>query len=184
MLQHQGTRTLETPRLLLRRFTPDDAAPMFANWANDTEVCRFLSWKPHGTPAVTQATLARFIAAYENDAVYHWVMELKQLGQPIGSLSVIDASETNLRCEIGYCMGKPWWGRGLMTEAVQAMTRYLMHDIGYNRVYAHHDVQNPGSGRVMEKAGMRFEGIERQRYARDGGFSDGKLWAMIREDCE
>ena len=84
--------------------------------------------------------------------------------------------------EIGYCLGRAFWGRGIMPEALRAVMDYLFDTVGLNRVWAGHDVNNPKSGRVMEKAGMKKEGILRASGVNNQGIRDVAIWAALRED--
>ena len=84
--------------------------------------------------------------------------------------------------EIGYCLGRAFWGRGIMPEALRAVMDYLFDTAGLNRVWAGHDVNNPKSGRVMEKAGMRKEGILRASGINNQGIRDVAVWAALRDD--
>ncbi len=178
-----GTKTMETDRLILRRFVIEDAQDMFANWANDADVCKFLSWNPHGTLAVTQALLEHWIAAYENENTYNWAIELKELGSVIGSISAMNVSEKDCSCEIGYCISKQFWSKGIATEALKSLIYFFFTQVGLNRIQASHDPLNIASGKVMEHAGMTLEGTLRQRrMCRDGTFADSNIWAILRRD--
>ena len=89
MLQHKGTQLLETPRLILRKFTMDDAQAMYENWASDPEVTKFLTWPPHGSLEVTEQVLKSWVDGYAQDDFYQWAIVLKELGEPIGTISVV-----------------------------------------------------------------------------------------------
>lgn len=93
MLKHRGTITLYTDRLLLRRFTPEDATDMFANWANDPDVTRYLSWLPHQDIEVTKKILSSWLSLYERPNYYNWAIVPKRNGKVIGSISVVETSE-------------------------------------------------------------------------------------------
>ena len=86
------------------------------------------------------------------------------------------------RAELGYWVGKPFWGQGYCTEAAQAVIAYGFQTLGLNRIQAHHFGRNPASGRVMQKLGMRYEGLERQYHKKWGQFEDGLGYAILRED--
>lgn len=90
---HKGTVTLATDRLILRRFTVDDTEAMFRNWANDPEVTRYLTWQPHASVEASRQVLDRWIRNYEsldsNSDAYQWAIVPKNLGEPIGSISVV-----------------------------------------------------------------------------------------------
>ena len=183
MLTHQGTQPISTKRLLLRRYTVEDAEAMYQNWASDPTVTRFLTWEPHASLDVTRALLADWCAAYARPDNYNWVIELD--GTPIGNISVVRHSDRDECAELGYCMGTAWWGKGLMTEAAGAVIDFLFSQAGFHRVSIRHAVENPGSGRVARKCGMRFEGISRESFrANDGAFLDIACYGLLRDEWE
>lgn len=182
-LRHSGTVELAAGRLKLRRLREDDAGQMFENWAADPEVTRFLTWEPHRDIAVTREFLAGVVASYERPDSYHWGIELG--GALIGTIGVVALEAENLACFVGYCIGRRWWGRGIAAEALIAVERFLLGEVAFNRVAAVHDMRNPNSGRVMQKAGMALEGVLRQsRRAKDGVLSDTAYYAILREEWE
>lgn len=177
-----GTQKIETDRLVLRRFRLEDAEDMYANWASDPEVTKFLTWPPHSSVDVTKSLLATWISRYEDGGYFNWVMEYKETGKVIGNISVIKLDERIDAADMGYCMSRAYWGQGLMPEALIAVMDYLFDVVGLNRVAACHDANNPKSGRVMEKAGMKQEGILRDAGKNNLGICD-KVWhSMIRSD--
>jgi len=184
MLTHKGTQTMETPRLILRRAVLEDAEPMFRNWASDPDVTKFLTWPPHESVAVTRNVLAGWLAEYEKNEYYQWMIVLKTLGEPIGSIAVVRRNDDVAEAEIGYCMGSRWWHRGIMTEALSAVTEYLFAEVGMNRVAARHDPRNPHSGGVMRKSGMRYEGTHRACDRNNQGICDAAQYAILRCDWE
>lgn len=182
---HLGTVMLETPRLLLRRFTEDDALMMFANWAHDPEVTRFLTWQPHQSVQDSQAVLADWTARYSDPAFYQWAIVPKALGQPIGSIGAVQVHSETEQIEVGYCIGRSWWHQRLTSEALTAVLRFWFLRVGINRVEAVHDVDNPRSGAVMKRCGMTLEGILRQAGRRgDGVFSDLAMYSILAEDYQ
>ena len=181
-MNHQGTVTLETERLILRRFAEDDAPVMYRNWTSSEEVARFLTWAPHENADVTAALLREWIAQYEKPDYYNWVIFLKAENMIVGNISVVSIREETAQASLGWCMGEAWWGRGIMPEAARAVLQYLFETVGFNRIAATHDVNNPKSGRVMQKIGMQREGVLRQAgYAR-GRVLDEVCCAILAED--
>lgn len=173
MLIHRGTQSIETVRLLLRRFRIEDAEDMFHNWANDPEVCRFLLWGPHMNIEASRRRIKQWIDQYEFGTSYVWAITLKDKDVTIGSISVEISSDIDMSCEVGYCIGKAYWGRGIMTEALRAVLHYLFYEVGYRRIFAKHDTLNVASGKVMQKAGMHFIKYEYHvGLRRDGSFYD------------
>ena len=181
-MKHRGTIEIETERILLRRFHSGDGQAMYRNWASDPDVARFLTWPPHASAEISEQIASQWAADSEKADFYQWAIVPKSTGEPIGSLSVVRQNDDLRQCEIGYCMGKRWWGHGLMAEAVRAVLRYLILDVGMIRVQAKHDVNNPNSGRVMQKAGMTFEGILRQADRNNTGFCDVAVYSILANE--
>lgn len=84
--------------------------------------------------------------------------------------------------EIGYCLGYDWWHQGIMTEAFEAVIRYLFEEVDVNRIAAHHDPRNPHSGDVMKKCGLQYEGTLRQAGKNTQGICDIVMYAVLKED--
>lgn len=181
-MQHKGTKTLETDRLILRKFQIDDAEQMFCNWASDTEVTKYMPWEPHPNVDYTRMLLAEWIGRYSSLSNYNWVIELKEEGEVIGSISVVRLDEKIEAAEVGYCMSRAWWGYGIMPEALRAVILYLIEEVGLNRVAATHDRNNTKSGRVMEKAGMKYEGTLRAAGRNNQGIGDRVYYAILKDD--
>ena len=182
MMNKIGTQIIETKRLILRRFKAEDAEDMYSNWASDPEVTRYLTWLPHASVEVTKSLLKDWIAQYEDGGYFNWVMEYKKTGKVIGNISVVKLNEDTEAADMGYCMSRACWGQGLMPEALKAVITYLFDVVGLNRIAACHDVNNPKSGRVMDKAGMMQEGILRAAGKNNLGIYDVVWHAMLRED--
>ena len=182
MLTHKGTQTIETARLILRRTRPEDAEAMFRNWASDPEVTKFLTWPTHSSITVSEMVIGSWIQAYEKDSYYQWMIVLKELGEPIGSISVVRQNERVEEVEIGYCIGRRWWHRGITTEALSAVIAYLFEKVGVNRIAARHDPNNPHSGGVMRKCGMKYEGTNRACDRNNQGICDAAQYAILRNE--
>ena len=177
-----GTQRIETQRLILRRFKTADAGDMYNNWASDPEVTRYLTWQVHPNAEVTRNLITEWVSHYEDGGYFNWVMEYKETGKAIGNISVVRLNENTEAAEIGYCMSRAYWGQGLMPEALKAVMDYLFDVVGLNRIAACHDVNNPKSGRVMDKAGMKQEGILRAAGRNNCGICDEVLHSAIRKD--
>ncbi len=152
-MNHLGTITLATDRLVLRRLSVDDAQEMYDNWASDPQVTRHLGWL--APPDVDESRSV-----------------LTDSGVLIGTINVVALVRAAALCQIGYCYGRRWWGQGLATEALRAVTDFLIGQVGAHKVEAVHDPRNPASGRVMTKAGLRQEGIRRQAHHSSLGICD------------
>ncbi len=179
---HKGTIPIKTERLLLRPLTQDDARPMFDNWANDSRVTEFLRWKPHGDISVTQDVLASWIAGYENSAFYQWGIELCAIGQVIGTIGAVTVYEQTETVHIGYCIGHAFWHHGYTSEALAALLSFFFEEVSVGRVESQHDPENPHSGNVMKKCGMRYEGTLRRADLSNRGIVDACMYGLTRED--
>ena len=181
-MQHKGSKEIETKRLILRPFRMEDDIYMYNNWANDNEVTHFLRWPTHSSVEVSRKLLSEWIPKYENNDYYSWAIELKSISEPIGSIMVVRQREHLKLMEIGYWVGKKWWNQGFASEALGAIVHFLICEVGANRIQASHDTRNPGSGRVMEKCGLKYEGTMRQSDINNQGIFDCALYAIIADD--
>ena len=182
-MEHLGTVTLETDRLILRRFAVEDAAVMYRNWANDPEVTKFLMWQPHANVDETIRILTDWAGHYEEKDWYLWAIVRKENGdEPVGSISIVQKDDHIAMVQFGYCIGQKWWHQGIMSEALAAMMRFFFEEVGVNRIEAHHDPANPNSGKVMMKCGMRREGLRRAASWNNQGICDSAIYGILAED--
>ncbi len=182
MLTHKATQKLETQRLILRRAMPEDTQPMYKNWASDPEVTKFLTWPAHSSLNITEMIINGWIRAYNSDDFYQWMIVPRDINQPIGSISVVSGDDQVGKAEIGYCIGKAWWHQGIMSEALQAVIDFLFDEVGMNRIEAKHDPNNPHSGGVMRKCGMKYEGTFRQSSRNNQGVCDTACYSILRSE--
>ena len=122
MLTHKGTQALHTDRLLLRPYAEQDAEIMFRNWANDEEVCRFLTWPPHSNIEVTRSLVREWAACNIHDCYYHWGITLA--GELIGDIAVVRWSEAR-RSARSATLGR-LVEPGDHDRALTAVTGYLL----------------------------------------------------------
>lgn len=182
MMRLLGTRKLETKRLILRRFVIEDAEDMYNNWASDSEVTKYLTWPTHPSSDVTKMLLRDWISNYKDDDYFNWAIEYKETGKVIGNISVVKLNEAISSADMGYCMSRSLWGNGIMPEALTEVIDYLLNDVGLNRIAACHAVENPKSGRVMDKAGMKLDGVLRQAGKNNQGIYDEVWYSIIKSD--
>lgn len=183
MLKHVGTVGLETERLILRRFKKNDYAEMFENWASDPEVTKYLTWPTHKNHYITKDILKMWTENYFHKDYYQWAICLKEDNSLIGSISIMNIDETNLNCEVGYCIGREYWNMGITTEAFNAIIKFGFEDIGFERIAARHDVENMASGKVMEKCGLKYEGTLRKILKNNKGqLVDCKYYSILKDE--
>jgi len=181
-MHHLGAKTIETERLILRNFKECDAEAAFRNWMGDARVAEFLRWTPHTSVEESKNTLRSWISEYNDPAFYLWAIVPKVLDEPIGSISVVGMKERTETLHIGYCIGYDFWGKGYMTEAFSGLIPYFFEKIGAGRIESQHDPNNPGSGRVMQKCGLTYEGTLRRADWSNQGIVDACMYALLRED--
>lgn len=182
-MNHLGTVTLETERLILRKTVEDDWEPMFRNWANDERVTRFMTWPPYETAEQLRNSYHQhLLESQEKPEFYDWKIVLKETCEPVGSIGVVKIREDIEEVEIGYCLGFDFWHKGIMTEAFREVIRFLFEEVGVNRIYSCHDPRNPRSGDVMKKCGLRYEGTLRQSGKNMQGICDVCHYAILKED--
>lgn len=147
---------LKTANLLLRPPVSEDASEIFDSYAQDTAVTKYLTWLPHKSIDETNNFLNRCMSAWTNGNAYPWVLVHRGDDRLIGMAEIrID----RFKADVGYVLARQEWGKGYMPEAVGAIVEWAMRQEGMYRVWAVCDVENAASARVLEKVGMRREGV-------------------------
>jgi len=164
---------IETERLILRPFKITDAEAVFA-YASDAENTRYMIWERHKTPKDTIDFINFELSNYEKGNCFDYAFILKETGKLIGSGGCMAANVPHC-AEIGYIIDKKYWGKGLVPEAMAALVEFFTRELGIKRIEAKHFAENPNSGKVMLKLGMKYEGTLRQKvYAR------GRYWNVLQ----
>ncbi|MEW6208891.1 MAG: GNAT family N-acetyltransferase [Acidobacteriota bacterium] len=147
---------IETSRLKLRPPIIEDAESIFDRYAQDILVTRYLTWRPHSSILETQNFLRRCISAWADGSAFPWALIRKQDEQLIGMAEIrID----RFKADIGYVLARPEWGKGYVPEAMKEVVDWAMRQEEIYRVWAVCDVENLASARVLEKIGMKREGL-------------------------
>lgn len=163
-MNHVGTQLFETNRLVLRKYDGWDADDIYRNWGTDPEVCRFWQWEPHKNIEETKALLWGWIQEYAKPDYYHWTIVLKSASQAIGYIYFTDINDTDNSLSVHYALSREYWGRGIMTEACKCVFHFGFSVLGAGRVFSYHHTDNPASGRVMQKSGMRYIKTEYKHF--------------------
>ncbi len=167
-----------TPRLLLRKPRLEDAAPLFRAYASDLDVVRFVSWLVHESEEETLDFLRRCLGEWSDGSGYQYVIEAAD--EPVG---MIGFHMRPYRVEFGYVIARPCWGQGYMTEALTTLVDWSLKQPEIWRASAFCDIDNGASARVMEKAGMTFEGVLRRYFVHPNVSSeprDCRIYAKVR----
>jgi RimJ/RimL family protein N-acetyltransferase len=174
--------TLRTARLLLGAFDLEDAAEL-QRLAGAREIADTTVSIPH--PYELDHALA-WIGQQRREAVRgrasNFAIRLLTNGQLIGSTGLRDIDPEHLQAELGFWIGREWWGHGYAREAASAVIQFGFDSLGLNRICAHHMVRNPAAGKVLLASGMRREGLLRQRVRKWGVYEDVVLYAIVRDD--
>jgi RimJ/RimL family protein N-acetyltransferase len=149
---------IQTERLYLRPSQMGDAEAIFAQYAQDRVVTRYMTWRPHTRIQDTQNFLQQCLTNRENGVNFPWVILAQETQELMG---MIDLRFTN-GAAIGYVLAQPYWGQGYMPEAAQSLVEWAMAQDNIYRIWSVCDVENRASARVLEKIGMSREGILRK----------------------
>jgi [ribosomal protein S5]-alanine N-acetyltransferase len=176
------TPVLRTPRLTLGAFREEDA-PELQRLAGVREIADTTLAIPH--PYELDRALA-WIGQQRREAsrgrAINFAIRLRTSGALIGSVGLRDIDPEHLQAELGFWIGREWWGQGYAREAAIAVIDFGFDSIGLNRICAHHMVRNPSAGKVLQAAGMLREGLLRQRVRKWGAYEDVVVYAIIRDD--
>lgn len=181
-LRHCGTQLIKTERLNLRMFNRSDCDDMF-KWAGNPDVVKYLSYYPHKNIDETKKVLSSWVRGYRKTDTYNWAIEYNSI--VIGNIAVVLQDDECFSCHLGWQIDKPYWSKGIMTEAAVAVIEFLFENVGYDRITSGCDSRNIGSAKVMQKIGMTLEGIFRRYcYQKDGSIGDKYYYAVLKSDWE
>ena len=170
--------TLETKRLILRKLRLEDAKDVF-EYASDSEITKYVTWEPHRS-IEDSINLIKFThERYEKREGIIWGIVCKENKKVIGTCDISPAIK-HFRAEIAYAISRDYWGKGLMTEAVKEVIKFGFEKMNLNRIQAMCIPENIGSYGVMEKVGMKYEGLIREYMYIKGKFQDLKLYSILR----
>jgi ribosomal-protein-alanine N-acetyltransferase len=173
---------IETERLILREFELRDE-PGLRAYESDPEVARFDDWGPN-TAEETNAILRSVLADQQHwprDAVAT-AIELQSEGALVGSIHLAVRDKKNRTADIGFTINRHYWGRGYASEATAAFVDALFRRLDMHRVCASCDTRNRGSHRVLEKLGMRREGLFRGNVQQRGDWRDSYFYAILSDE--
>ena len=157
-IEVHGTAEMWTEQLNLRRYCPEDAEPLFRRLGTDPEMYKYSGWNPYATLEMAQETVRQFIAGYDDDHFYSWVMDID--GVLVGTIGAYDYKDRQI--EVGFSVVRDWQGRGLATAALKKVLEYLTENEGISCVTAWCAAENTGSRKVLEKSGMHLVRVEKE----------------------
>jgi len=172
---------ITTERLLLRKPVAQDAVRIFEAYATDPEVVRFLTWEAHNNADETSAFIAACLDEWEENR--KWPYVITKGGMPDAPIGMIHLEQAAHEISTGYVLAKSFCGQGFITEAFRALIDLCFSQDSIYRISAFCDVENVGSARVMEKAGLTFEGVLKRHTVAPALSSeprDCRLYARVR----
>ena len=184
MLTHNGTQTIVTDRLILRRFLYEDNENMLRNWIADEKIQSMYSEPVYTTKEAVQELLNKYIISYQNPDYYRWAIILKDNGECIGQIAYFLVDSKNNFAEMEYCIGSDFQNRGLATEATRAIIAYGFESINLHKVQICHKSINLPSKRVIEKSGFTYEGTLRDYFFIGGKYVDRLYYSILRSEYE
>lgn len=175
--------TLQTQRLILRPFTLADA-PDVQRLAGDRAIAATTLLIPHPyEDGMAEEWIKSHPGAFQERTGICFAIALQETGELCGAIG-LRIRKINRNAELGYWVGKPYWGRGYCTEAAQELLQYGFKVLELHRIYSSHFSNNPASGRVMQKIGMSYEGCLREHTWKWGKFENVELYAILKSDWQ
>lgn len=173
--------TITTERLILRGPLGKDKNPIF-EIHSDSDVMKYYGVKPYSSIENAQKHLEWLEKLHREEIGLRWVITLKEENQYIGDVGFYDYEKRHNRAEIGYILGKQYWGKGIMTEAINAALEYGFNEMKLNRIQALIDPRNKASKRVAEKHGFQYEGTFRDYEYEYGEYIDLDMYSLLQRD--
>lgn len=183
-LFHIGTQTIETERLILRRFEYSDAVDMLKNFISDENIQSKYYEPAYKTMEAVNELLDRYIGSYVNNDYYRWAIIEKTSNECIGQIAYFLVDVKNRFAEIEYCIGSSFQRKGFATEATGAVTAYGFEKINLHKVQICTDTLNKPSRRVIDKCGFTYEGTLRDFFFVDGKYIGRMYFSMLKSEFE
>ena len=184
MLTHIGTETIETDRLILRRFEYNDDNAMLKYWIADKKIQSLYSEPVYTTKEEVKELLDKYISSYEKSDYYRWAVIDKEINECIGQIAYFLVDSKNHFAEIEYCIGSAFQCRGYATEATKAVVKYGFERISLHKVQICTKTINKPSQRVIEKCGFTYEGTLRDYFYMDNQYVGRLYYSMLRNEYE
>lgn len=172
---------IETARLRVRLLEEADLADLFAV-NGDPEVTRFLPYATWETPAAGDAWFKRMTDLQATGTALQFVVVDKAAEKAIGTCLIFRHDEPSARAELGFVLGRKYWGGGYMTEALTALIDCAFENMGMRRLEAEANPRNSASGKVLTRLGFVREGLARQRWVSKGAPHDVETYGLLHDD--
>ncbi|MGE7218534.1 GNAT family protein [Priestia koreensis] len=182
MIIYKGTPMIETKRLILRKIEMNDARRMFDYIFSDRRVMDNLIKGPHKEISETIDRLTEITNHYVSENFCYWGIEMKESGELIGTIDLYNIDDGTENCEVGYNIGFNWWNQGYGSEALHAIVEFAFRFMNIHKISATHNIDNPASGRIMLKVGMKREGIIRHMIRKNNQYKDCGIYGILQQE--
>ncbi|MDI2588825.1 GNAT family N-acetyltransferase [Psychrobacillus sp. NEAU-3TGS] len=175
--------TLETNRLILRKVSIDDAKDMYT-YLSDQDVVKPMGLEPFETVEDVWDEIKWYQSIYEKGTGIRWGITLKDSNKVIGSCGFLNRHPKHYRTEIGYELSSDYWGQGIASEALKAVSKYGFEHFQLERIEALIELTNIPSQKLVEKQGFQREGLLRHYEFANGKFEDLYMYSILKEDLQ
>jgi [ribosomal protein S5]-alanine N-acetyltransferase len=175
--------TIDTDRLSLRWISAADTDAFYAIYSNP-EVMRYWSTPPLADREVAANLIKEIHESWKRRAILKWGIALRTNDQLIGSITLFNLEFTHRRAEIGYALGREYWGRGYMNEALMAVLKFAFDVLDLHRIEADIDPRNAASIKTVERLGFQREGYLRERWQVSGEIQDAYFYGLLRSEWD
>jgi len=165
----------------MRELNKSDAEPLVAI-LNDEEVRRWLFSETPVTLRQERGYIKSMRKQFLKGRLVNWIICDKITGTSMGCIGLQPINRAHNSAGAGFFLSRDFWGKGYITEALEAVLGYAFETLDLNRVTAGHFAGNDASGRVQQKCGMQYEGTHRKAFRKNGEYSDELMYAIIRDD--
>lgn len=173
---------LETQRLRLRKLSMQDVSHYFARLGSSSRVTEHMLWDPHRDISESAASIQRTLKRYEAGNCYRWGIALREDNSLIGVIELLKFDSTANTCSFAYMLGEDFWGLGYGTETLETVFRFAFTQLKISAIVSDHCAENPASGAVMRKAGMRYIRTLPGKYEKHGMKHDALEYRITKEE--
>jgi len=179
-MKNLGTKTIETQRLILRKFRLEDKEMMLKNWISDFDIQNNYGEPIYCTKKAVNKVIKKWLIKYKEKNYYRWAIITKDSEENIGQIAFCKINFKLHSAELEYCIGKKFQNKGYATEALSGVLNFVFTKTKFHRISAFHRNKNKVSGEVMKKAGMLYEGTFKESIIHENEYDDTVHYGITR----
>lgn len=172
---------LTTERLTLRKLKLTDIPLYYEKLASQEEISQYMLWEPHKDMNETIEYITKEVESYEKQVNYKWAITQKGENDIIGVIALLRFDEKENSCSFAYMLAKEHWNKGYVTEALKRVMEFAFLELGVERIEVDHLADNVASGKVMQKVGMEWIGIQKDKYTKPKGTFDAVCYEITKD---